>query len=64
MKALDFRLSPEEWEEYGRREKAIGEMVKGSVAEPLLENVSRFNQLSHQRNQIFVEKLRRRMEEK
>ncbi|MBI4218021.1 MAG: hypothetical protein HY610_02775, partial [Elusimicrobia bacterium] len=64
VKALDFKLSPEEWEEYGRREKAIGEMVKGSVAEPLLENVSRFNRLSHQRNQIFVEKLRRRMEEK
>ncbi|MBI3012007.1 MAG: hypothetical protein HYY63_00085, partial [Elusimicrobia bacterium] len=64
VKALDFKLSPDEWEEYGGREKAIGEMVKGSVAESLLKNVSRFNQLSHQRNRIFVEKLYKRMEEK
>ncbi|MBI3012104.1 MAG: hypothetical protein HYY63_00585, partial [Elusimicrobia bacterium] len=64
VKALDFSVSPEDWEEYGRREKEIGEVVKGSVAEPLLENVARFNQLSHRRNQIFVEKLRKRMEEK
>ncbi|MBI4218361.1 MAG: hypothetical protein HY610_04515, partial [Elusimicrobia bacterium] len=64
VKALDFRLSPEDWEEYGRREKAIGEIVRGSAAEPLLENVARFNRLSHQRNRIFVEKLRKRMEEK
>ncbi|MBI3012654.1 MAG: NHL repeat-containing protein, partial [Elusimicrobia bacterium] len=29
-----------------------------------MENVARFNRLSHQRNRIFVEKLRKRMEEK
>ena len=94
-KAVDFKLSPEEWEEYDKRENEIikiRERLKGldssvnieqtvqskkldakialeetiqpldhSISE-ILKNVSRFNKLSHERNQIFVNKLIARME--
>ncbi|MBI3012181.1 MAG: hypothetical protein HYY63_00980, partial [Elusimicrobia bacterium] len=73
-KALDFRLSPEEWEEYGRREAEIrkigqrigmrgGESIPTSILN-VLNNVAQFNQLSHARNGIFVKNLRWRMREK
>ncbi|MBI3012223.1 MAG: hypothetical protein HYY63_01200, partial [Elusimicrobia bacterium] len=71
-KALDFRLNPEEWEEYGKREEKIRnigervEMLGGNTTALTLalSNIRKFNELSLQRNQIFVDKLRNRMKEK
>ena len=95
VKAVDFKLSPEEWEEYRKREKEVArieerikELVskdtelpkvdssnsqenrfisegsskefsknKMQVVQDVLRNVSKFNELSHERNHIFVEKL-------
>ncbi|MBI2119961.1 MAG: hypothetical protein HYT97_10115 [Elusimicrobia bacterium] len=94
-KAVDFKLSPEEWEEYNKRENEIikirgrlegfdrrvnreqtiqpeeldAKITLEQTIQPLdhsvseiLKNVSRFNKLSHERNQIFVNKLLARME--
>ncbi|MBI2118203.1 MAG: hypothetical protein HYT97_01085 [Elusimicrobia bacterium] len=67
-KALDFKLSPEEWKEFNQRKgeiEKIGIQVLNPQTQPVqeaLKNVSRFNELSHERNQIFVQKLISKLE--
>ena len=67
-KALDFKLSPEEWREFNQRKEEIekiGIQVLNPQTQPVqeaLKNVTRFNELSHERNHIFVEKLISKLE--
>src|SRR3989338_8667578 len=77
-KAINFKLSPEEWEEYDSRKQELENIAQRIVTlirgeqslssnesvKKVMKSVADFNRLSHERNQIFVEKLIAKMAEK
>ncbi|MBI2119687.1 MAG: hypothetical protein HYT97_08685 [Elusimicrobia bacterium] len=63
-KGLDFKLNVEEWKEYVSRADEIESGISALSLSPFtgavkqaLENVKRFNQLSEERNEIFLKNL-------
>ncbi len=78
-KGLDFAMSPQDYERYDARKEQIAKLnarlqeasvlvgeavtIKEEMGRELLASVGRFNQLSHERNRIFVKNLTRKMQE-